>query len=121
MNLQSLIAESVRLRDAAAECAKREKLLRAEKETIDEEIIALLDAAGTDQARSEIATVSVQTKQIPNITDWESFYAFVNLHKAPYLLQRRVAQGALEEMILLEGDIEGVSFHEKRELSIRKR
>ncbi len=119
-SMKELIQRSVQLRDDAADCYAREKELRAQKAEVDAEIIAMLDANGLDSARVDNISVTVNKKQTPQVEDWEQFYAFINEQNAPYLLQRRITQGAIEEMNTLMGGIPGVTFFEQATLSMRK-
>ena len=121
MTLQELIALSVQLRDDAAECAKKEKEIRARQAEVNQEIIALLDANGLESGSSGTTTASINPKRYPRVTDWEAFYAVVVEKGAPYLLQRRLSTEAIAELAQLEGDIPGVEFYEERALSLTSR
>lgn len=61
------------------------------------ELRTALLAAGTDTARSAKATVTVGTREVASIENYQKFEQFVLKHGALDLLQKRVAVTALRE------------------------
>ncbi len=97
------------------------KQLEAEKRAIEEQLFAGMDDIGTDIIRGERATISISETVRPQCNDWDKFYAFVNRHKAPHLLERRIAAGAYKEIKeKLKRDIPGVTEFTQRRLNVRK-
>lgn len=83
----------------------REKRLTMQKEldkvakdeaAIREHIINNLPKSDTG-ASGKLARVSVVTKQVPQVKDWDKFYAFVKKTGQFDLMQRRLSDGAIKE------------------------
>lgn len=85
----------------AAEAAKKE-VTKAE-----EELKALLVAQGMEKAGGKTATVALRSSVVFNITDWDAFYALVHKNKAYHLLQRRISEPAMRELLEMKGKIAG--------------
>lgn len=96
--------------------------LKKEANAIESSIFNALEAAGTDIASGKTAKVAVKLNKKPQALDWEAFYAFIVKRKAPHLLQRRIAEGALKELQESLGNkpIPGVGEVTLRSLSVTK-
>lgn len=91
--------------------------LKAEVDQIKAQLIEALDAEGTDKASSKKAgTVSIQESIVFNMEDWEKFWAFVHKNKAYHLVQKRVSEPAMREMLELKKAIPGAMPFTKRSI-----
>lgn len=97
--------------------------LKADKALMDEKLLAMMDAVGTDQSRSSTATATITETVVPQVTDWTAFWKFVFRNKASYMLERRVAAVAFRETLESRKNrpIPGVSSFTKRTVGIRVR
>ena len=66
---------------------------------IESELLELCKTTGTDGLKTQFGTVSRSIKTRYDATDWEAMHKFVLEHSAPDLLERRVAQRAMNEFI----------------------
>lgn len=100
----------------ATETAKKEEIAAAEvvlKETMERE--------GVDKSTGKLATVSISENQSANVTDWDAVWAYIIKHKATHLLQRRVSDPAIREIVELKGKPPpGIDMFTKRTLNVRK-
>ncbi len=112
-----------------AYCVARELRLTADKEA------AKLKAKETDlknrvmqemlnhdchMVGGKYKKVTLRTKSKPQVASWPEVYAYIMEHDAPDLLQRRLAEGAVNER-LTEGEaIPGVELIEINDLSVSK-
>lgn len=119
--LQELITRSKNLRDEASEYTRLAEEAKRQREEIDQQIIALLEAQGVDSTRTDVATVSVSKVNHPNVEDWDAFANYVVENNATYLFQRRVSAKAVEELIAGGEEVPGVTFFEKKSLNLRSR
>lgn len=119
--LGELIALSAALRDEASNLSKQEAELRAEKELVDTEILNLMEALGTDSTSANGFTVTRKKDDIATVTDWSELYDFIVANNAPYMLQRRVTQDAVKDMVAQHGTVPGVELMPKVSLSLRKK
>lgn len=62
------------------------------------EILNALQTAGMSKASSKTLTVTVKQDVVPNVTDWDSFYAYIRKNNYFHLLQRRVSTAAWKEL-----------------------
>lgn len=116
-NIDLLHAVRENIRHYEAEIKKLEE----QKHAIEEAIQAQMKAAGLDQARGSLATASVSTKQVANVSDWDKFYTYIGRNKAFHLLQRRVSDTAWrEEVESRKGKaLPGVEAFTKTSLNLR--
>ena len=69
---------------------KNEALLR-------EHIIKTLPKSEAGGVAGKVGRVTIVKKEVPQVNDWEAFYAFLFKTKDPSLLQKRVAEAAIRE------------------------
>lgn len=62
------------------------------------EILNALQNSGMSKASSKLLTVSVKQDVVPEVTDWDAFYAFIKKNNYFHLLQRRVSTAAWKEL-----------------------
>lgn len=58
-----------------------------------------LEKDGLRKADGKNASVSITEAVVANVTDWDSFYAYVGKHKHFHLLQKRVSDPAWRELM----------------------
>lgn len=122
ISFSELIEQIKSLDQQAANLAKQEKVIREERKTLARELIARMQDMGTESVSGAGYGAYLQPKKYPNITDWESFGAFILENNALYLLQRRVNSSALIELVdVEEKEVPGLEFFEQVDVAIRKR
>ena len=97
--------------------------LKAQKEEMELKLLEMMDAVGTDQSRSSVATATITEVVVPQVTDWDAFWKFIFRNKASYLVERRAASVAFRETLEQRKGraIPGVSSFTKRTVGIRVR
>ena len=117
-----LIAEFHRVREELRALSRREDELRDQKNSLRDRLLAAMDAAGTDLARSSIGTVSINEKEYPQVEDWDAFWTEIHRKKAYYLMERRPSAAAFREFVTAFGRTpRGVISFKKRDVSLRSR
>jgi hypothetical protein len=96
------------------------KKLGEELELMEAEIIARLDSEDTTMSRGKKAYAILTESQVPNVDDWDAFYAYMIEEEAMHMLQRRIAVPAARETIQAGDTIPGVSMFTKRQIGLRK-
>jgi hypothetical protein len=71
--------------------------IEAEEKALKQHIINTLPKSETTGAAGKLARVTVVTKEIPQIKDWDKLYAYIKKNNAFELLQRRVSDSAVAE------------------------
>ena len=108
--------------------AKREakRLLDAKMKEIEEEIreleesiFAAMDAQGTTKAEGKKAGLSISSRTIANVVDWDSLWPWVAKTKSFYMIQKRVNDTTYREMLEFGKKVPGVQPFTKRSLSVR--
>jgi hypothetical protein len=83
-------------------------------------VMAELEAQGLDKAAGRKARVGISESVVPQVEDWDQFYAFIRRNNAFELLERRAAAGAYREHAASRRDktVPGVVPYVKRKLSL---
>lgn len=117
--LGAIIDRMTVLRDERRVIAARDKELVESYELLEKQLIALFKEQGTEAGSSKIATATMSTTPIPVVEDWDAYYAYMRENDALYLLQRRAAVGALNELKDAGVVPPGVRFIDKDSISLR--
>ena len=111
--------------------AKRDKLeeakaivagLESEASAIEDEIIRAMKKEGIAQIKGNYCTISVQEVVKKIVEDWDKFYRFVATNKAYYLFQRRLHEGAYEELLTSRNgkDVPGIGEYKRDKIRVTK-
>lgn len=121
MDLDVLSKRLIEIRNERKVLAEQDKALKEEFEELSAEVLVIMDSLGVDATRSTYASMSRSVQQLPNVTDWDAFYRYVDKQKAYYLLPKKVSAKAWAEQLELEGEIPGTESFEKVKLNLRVR
>ena len=108
--------------------ALREKKREAQKvvDNIDVEITALnevlferLDKEETTKGEGKLASVSISSAIVANVTDWELLWPYIAKHKHFHLVQKRLSDPAVRELWEMKKTVPGVEPFTKRTLNLR--
>jgi len=121
--LDTLIDDIFDIRNEVRALNKQVDELKAQKEGMELSLIEMMDAVGTDQSRSSVATATITETVVPQVTDWDAFWRYIMRNKATYLVERRAAAVAFRETLEQRKGrpIPGVSSFTKRSVGIRVR
>lgn len=89
--LYALRQERAKVQAIADEIERKEKLIK-------EKLINELPKSDQTGALGKVAKAVIKTKNVPQVKDWDKFYAFVARKKRFDLLQRRLSEGAIGDM-----------------------
>ena len=121
--LDTMIDDIFDIRNEIKALNKQVDGLKAQKEEMELKLMDMMDAVGTDQSRSSVATATITETIVPQVTDWGVFWKFIMRNKATYLVERRAAAVAFRETLEQRKGrpIPGVSSFTKRAVGIRVR
>ena len=108
------------LRQQRLAAQKVVETIETEEKALKEHIINTLPKSEARGVSGKVANVKVVTKDVPQVEDWEAFYAFVRKSKRTDLLQRRPAEGAINEILNSGKTVPGVKISKAVSLSITK-
>ena len=111
--------ELFELRAKKQELEGQIKKIEAEYAEIEEALLAKLKAEGTDKGAGKRASVSVTTTTVGNLEDADKFFAYVKRTGYFHLLQRRLSDPAIRELLATKGSIPGVTTFDKVRLNLR--
>jgi len=96
------------LRQKRLEMQKAVDHVEAEEKALRSYVIEVLPKSNASGVAGKIARVTVITKTIPQVNDWPAFYKHILKTKQFELMQRRVADGAIQERWELGKKVPGV-------------
>lgn len=112
----SLREKRLALQREAAAVEEQEKLVQAH-------LIAVIPKSLGTGVAGKLCRVSVQTKPIPQVTDWDKFYAHIAKNKSKggfALLNRAVNAAAVKEIWDAGKEVPGVGSFNVAKLSVNK-
>jgi hypothetical protein len=108
------------LREKRLEEQKKVDAIEAEEKAIKEHIIQNLPKSEASGVAGKVARVTVITKQVPQVKDWDVFYKHVKKTGEFELLQRRLTDTAIRERWDAGKQVPGVESFSAVTLSINK-
>lgn len=108
------------LRQKRLEEQKKISLLEAEEKALKEYIIQNLPKSEASGVAGKLARVTVITKEIPRVNDWDAFYKFVKKTGQFDLMQRRLTDAAVKERWEAGKEIPGIEHFQATTVSINK-
>lgn len=108
------------LRQKRLEMQKEVDKIAAEEAALKEHIINTLPKSEASGVAGKVARVTVVTKEVPQVEDWDSFYKYVKRTGAFDLMQRRLTEAAVKERWEAGEEIPGVKHFQVVTVSINK-
>ena len=108
------------VRQQRLEIQKQVGLLQSEESAIKEHIINTLPKSEASGVAGKLARVTIVSKQVPQVKDWDAFYKHVKKSGDFDLLQRRLTDSAIEERWEAGKEIPGVEHFNAVSVSINK-
>ena len=99
---------------------KEVEALEAEENELREHIIKTLPQSNASGVAGRLARVSVESKEVAQVDNWDSFYAYVKKHNAFELMQKRLSLKAVDERIADGVKVPGVKMFKLKTVSINK-
>lgn len=108
------------LRELRLSEQKKVDAIEAEEKALKEHIIQTLPKSEASGVAGKVARVSVITKIIPRVADWDKLYAHVKKTGAFELFQRRLSDSAVQERWEAGKQVPGVETFNAVSVSINK-
>ncbi len=124
-NADKLAAAFLNIRDAyyalKKEHEEKEAVLKAQMDTLQAEMNKICEEQNATSIKTQHGTIirSVATKYYT--TDWDSLYQFINTHQAPYLLEKRISNGAMRDFLEDHPDVFPIGVNTDRAYSVTVR
>lgn len=116
-----LISRLVEINAKRSALASEDKTLSAEKEALVTQLLEAFDRDGIKGTRIDGYSASCSSDDIYTPNDWTAFQRFVATSDSFYLLQKRVSNAAIKELIASGVTIPGIGEpFVKRTINLRK-
>jgi len=99
---------------------KKGEELDKERKAIQEHVINTLPKSNATGVAGKVANVKTMTVEVPQVKDWDVFYGYVRKTKRTDLLQRRLSEGAINEILDSGKKIPGVEPFPVVKISLTK-
>lgn len=114
----SLIDELAALKAEKAQIEASKKAVEKRIDDKKQEILDRMDAEGTTLGAGKTASARVNETVLPQVKDWDAFYAFIRDNNYFHLLQRRPSTPGCAELFATQ-EIPGVERFTKRDINLR--
>lgn len=126
ISVDKLVAVYIKMRDKRAELLREyeeaDSTVKAQMEVVESKLLDLCKEIGVDRLGSKHGTVMRTVKTRYWTSDWESMHKFILEKKMPELLERRISQTTMKQ--LLEENPElmpvGLNTDSKYSVTIRR-
>jgi|TARA_R110002126_G_scaffold62809_7_gene161418 predicted metal-dependent phosphotriesterase family hydrolase len=126
ISVDKLVAVYIKMRDKRAELLRdyeeADSTVKAQMEVVESKLLELCKEIGVDRLGSKHGTVMRTVKTRYWTSDWESMHKFILEKKMPELLERRISQTTMKQ--LLEENPElmpmGLNTDSKYSVTIRR-
>jgi hypothetical protein len=116
-----LINELFDLREAKKGLEAKIKTIESRVTEIKLVLIGRFQEEGTQSTATNRASVTLTETLIPQVVDWDAFYAYIKDTDSFYLLERRPASTAWRELHQADLTPPGTQAFTKYDLNLRKR
>ena len=120
MNIQELTKDFLARKERISELNAQLTSEKEEQKVCEQDMLELMSTLGVPRIGTELANISVTQKSIPNVADWDKFYSYIKDNDAMYLLQRRIATTAANELLGQGEELPGVDIFETETISVRR-
>lgn len=115
----TLIDEMSNIREKRRSISEQDKELEKLYKTLEEELIAAMDAQGTSKSTGKLASAGISETVVANKLDWLAFMAWMARTKNFQLVQQRVSDPAYRELRTQGKVIPGLEDFTKRSINLR--
>ena len=117
-----LVAVYLKIRNAIKDKDEEIKKLKEQQEKVSDELLKLCESQEADGLKTPSGTVSRRVVSSYWTSDWEQMYAFIEEHKSPHLLEKRIHNGNMKEFLADNPDLTpaGLQAKSRYAVSVRK-
>ena len=124
-NLDALTAVYIKIRDVVRDKEEKHaedmKELKEQLDAVSARLLAVCNEQNADSIRTSSGTISRRIQSRYWTTDWESMYAFIEEHAAPFLLEKRIHNGNMKEFLEGNPDVLPIGLQAERKFIIQVR
>jgi hypothetical protein len=116
-----LVNELFDLREAKRSLEAQIKEIESRVSEIKAELIPRFQEDGTQSTATNRASATLTETILPQVVDWDAFYAYIKDTDSFYLLERRPASTAWRELHRADMTPPGTQAYTKYDLNLRRR
>ena len=124
-NLDALTAVYIKIRDVVRDKEEKHaedmKELKEQLDAVSARLLEVCNEQNADSIRTSSGTISRRIQSRYWTTDWESMYAFIEEHAAPFLLEKRIHNGNMKEFLEGNPDVLPIGLQAERKFIIQVR
>lgn len=126
ISVDRLVAAYIKMRDKRAELLREyeeaDGEVKAQMEAVESKLLDLCKEIGADTLGSKHGKVMRTVKTRYWTSDWDSLHKFVLAHKMPELLERRISQSTMKQLLEENPDVmpPGLNIDSRYTVTIRR-
>jgi hypothetical protein len=101
VTIGGLIDQLFDIREQKRKLESQISKLDESKSPLEAQLMELMQTANVTQSRGRKASVTLKQTIVPQVQDWDKFYAYIQRNKAFHMLERRPAAAAYREALEL--------------------
>lgn len=126
ISADKLVAAYIKMRDKRAELLReyeeQDGAIKEQMETVEGRLLELCKTVGADSLKTQHGTVIRGVKTRYWTSDWEAMHNFIMEHKMPELLEKRISQTTMRQLLDENPDMMplGMNVDSKYSVTIRR-
>lgn len=126
ISADKLVAAYIKMRDKRAELLReyeeQDGAIKEQMETVEGRLLELCKTVGADSLKTQHGTVIRSVKTRYWTSDWEAMHNFIMEHKMPELLEKRISQTTMRQLLDENPDMMplGMNVDSKYSVTIRR-
>ena len=126
ISAEKLVAAYVKMRDRRSELLREyeaeDGAIKEQMEMVESKLLDLCKTVGADSLKTKHGTVIRSVKTRYWTSDWESMHKFILEHQMPELLEKRVSQSTMKQLLEENPDMmpPGMNVDSKYAVTIRR-
>ena len=121
-----LVAAYIKMRDKRSEILRayeeEDEAIKVQMDMVESKLLDLCKTIGADSLKTQHGTVMRSVKTRYWTSDWEAMHKFILEHKMPDLLEKRVSQSTMKQLLEENPDImpKGMNIDSRYAVTIRR-
>ena len=126
VSVDRLVAVYIKMRDKRAELLReyeeQDGTIKEQMETVEGRLLDLCKSVGADSLKTQHGTVIRGVKTRYWTSDWQAMHDFILEHKMPELLEKRVSQTTMKQLLEENPDLmpKGMNVDSRYAVTIRR-
>jgi hypothetical protein len=126
ISVDKLVAVYIKMRDKRSELLRvyeeEDETIKTQMDAVESKLLELCKTIGADSLKTQHGTVIRSVKTRYWTSDWEAMHKFILEHQMPDLLEKRISQSTLKQLLDENPDMmpPGVNVDSKYSVTVRR-